>query len=368
MEAVGQLTGGVAHDFNNLLQALASCLQLVERRAGPSAPAVRPLVEAGRQAVERGARLVQQLMAFARRQALRPEPVDVRDRVLGMSELLARALRSNIAVDTRFAPDLWPVLADPTQLELALINLAVNARDAMPDGGRLWVEADNLPATAGAPGAGAVRVAVSDTGVGMPPEVLARAFEPFFTTKGVGQGSGLGLDQVYGFAKQSGGTVEIDSAPGRGATVTLILPRALGETAADGTGRPAVADGATRGARVLLVEDDPVVANVAAAALEELGYRVGRAASADEALPILAGPARVDLLFSDVVMPGRLSGVDLAREAQRLRPGLPVVLTTGYSEEVARGIGVRVLPKPYDIGALVEALETALADAAALAR
>jgi PAS domain S-box-containing protein len=367
MEAVGQLTGGVAHDFNNLLQAVSSCLQMVERRAGPSKEDLRPLIEAGQQAVERGAKLVRQLMAFARREALRPESVDVRDRVLGMSELLAQALRSNITLETDFAQDLWPVLVDPTQLELALINLAVNARDAMPDGGRLRVQVNNLPG--GGPTRGdTVRVSVSDTGAGMPAETLARAFEPFFTTKPVGHGSGLGLAQVYGFAQQSGGRVEIDTAIGRGTTVTLMLPRALKPSATRSTGTSTIAEDGTGDARVLLVEDDPAVASMVAASLRELGYDVAQAANADEALPLLDGGERVDVLISDVVMPGRLSGVDLVREVQRLRPDLPVVLATGYSEDAARAVGVRILLKPFPIRALVEAVEAALAQSGARPR
>ncbi len=380
MEAVGQLTGGVAHDFNNLLQALAGCLRMIERRA--PAPEVRSLVDAGRQAVDRGAKLVQQLMAFARRQALRPEPVDLRDRVLGMSELLSRALRGNIEVETEFAPGLWPVLVDPTQFELAVINLAVNARDAMPKGGRLRVEAANRPAApdaAGGPeragemgasemGAGdMVAVTVSDTGIGMTPEVLARAFEPFFTTKGVGEGSGLGLAQVYGFARQAGGSVILDSVPGAGTRVTLLLPRSLEAVTSPAPDGPPLPDRTSPGARVLLVEDDPVVASTVAAALEDAGYEVARVATADEAVPLLSSRARIDVLFSDVVMPGRLSGVDLMREARRLRPGLPTVLTTGYSEEVAKATGVRVLTKPYRVGDLIRTLEAAMAAARAAA-
>jgi signal transduction histidine kinase len=365
MEAVGQLTGGVAHDFNNLLQALTGCLQMIERRA--PTPQVQPLVEAGQQAIDRGARLVQQLMAFARRQNLQPEAVDVRDRILGMSELLARALRADISVETMSDPELWPVEVDPTQLELAIINLAVNARDAMPGGGRLRIETRNVPGSghAGGPGAGdpgagdMVRIGISDTGSGMEPEILARAFEPFFTTKEVGKGSGLGLAQVYGFARQSGGRVEIDSEPGRGTRVNLFLPRTAKPLAhAAPPGRPA--EGATRDLRVLLVEDDPIVGNMVAAALEDVGYRVVRTAQATEALAVLSSGGRVDLLFSDIVMPGEMSGLDLANEARRRRPGLPVVLTTGYSEEVARAEGVRVLRKPYRIAALVEILEAAL--------
>ncbi|WP_119679400.1 hybrid sensor histidine kinase/response regulator [Indioceanicola profundi] len=364
LEAVGQLTGGVAHDFNNLLQALGGCLTMIGRRT--EEPRVKPLLNAGQQAVQRGAKLVQQLMAFARRESLRPEPIDVRDRVLGMSGLLERALRADIGVSTTFGPDLWPVEVDPTQFELALINLAVNARDAMPTGGQLTIEAANVVLPPGNPIGLAgefVRLSVADTGEGMPAEVLAKAFDPFFTTKELGKGSGLGLAQVYGMARQTGGTARIESKVGRGTTVILWMRRSgtPARTAAAVSGSAAPIG---RGSgRVLLVEDDPVVASTIAAALEDVGYEVAHVATADEALPLLAGRARVDVLFSDVVMPGRLSGVDLAHEAQRLRPGLPVVLTTGYSEDVARAGGVQVLSKPYQVEDLLRALASALAAA-----
>ncbi|CAO3358361.1 ATP-binding protein [Azospirillum palustre] len=356
MEAMGQLTGGIAHDFNNLLQALSSCLQLVGRRA--KEPSIQPLLETGQQAIDRGAKLVQQLMAFARRQTLRPEPMDVRDRLLGMADLLTRAIRADITLETQVEPGLWPVEVDPTQFELAILNLAVNARDAMPEGGRLRVTARNRPAD-GASG-DLVQVTVSDTGTGMEAEVKARVFEPFFTTKEVGKGSGLGLAQVYGFTRQSSGRVEIDSAPGQGTAVSLFLPRTVKPVAAPAKERSLdTARGAGR--RLLLVEDDPIVGSMVAAALDEMGYAVLRAGNAEEALGLLNDRAlRIDILFSDVVMPGAMNGIDLAHTARRLRPGLPVVLTTGYSEDIARNEGVRVLPKPYRIGELAELLEAAL--------
>ncbi|CAO3409498.1 Multidomain signal transduction protein including CheB-like methylesterase, CheR-like methyltransferase and BaeS-like histidine kinase [Azospirillum largimobile] len=364
MEAVGQLTGGVAHDFNNLLQALSSCLTMIGRRTAE--PRVAPLLEAGMQAVDRGSKLVQQLMGFARRDSLRPEPIDLRDRVLAMAGLLERALRADIRVETRFAPDLRPIEVDPTQFELALINMAVNARDAMPQGGSLTIAAENATLGPGDPSGlegKFVRLSVSDTGTGMPPEVIAKAFDPFFTTKEVGKGSGLGLAQVYGLARQAGGTVWIDSRPGQGATITLLL-RASAQAPRASAPQVRIAAPRLDGARVLMVEDDPVVASSVSAALEDAGWIVLRAATADEALPILAGGERIDLLFSDVVMPGRLSGIDLCREALALRPGLPVVLTTGYSEDVARTEGIRVLSKPYRIDSLMQALHEALAGAA----
>lgn len=364
MEAVGQLTGGIAHDFNNLLQALSACLNMVGRRTAAD-PSLRPILEAGQQAVDRGAKLTQQLMTFARRQSLRPEPFDVRDRLLGMSGLIERALRADIEVRIEIGAGLWPIEADPTQSELAILNLAVNARDAMPGPGKLGISAANTPLVEDGPErltGDFVQVQVADTGTGMTPEVLARVFEPFFTTKEVGKGLGLGLSQVYGFCRQSGGAVRIDSRPGRGTTVTLILPRAAGAG-----GKRAERSSAdrlvTRGARVLMVEDDPLVTSTVVAALGELGYVVAHAATGDEALARLRAGETLDLLFTDVVMPGSVSGIDLAREAGRLRPGLPVVLATGYSEDVAGAAGLRVLPKPYRVEDLAAAIEAELARA-----
>ena len=363
-EALGQMTGGVAHDFNNLLQALSGCLHMIEKRA--EGTRIQPLVDAGRQAVDRGAKLVQQLMAFARRQALRPETVDLRDRILGTSELLNRALRADIRLEVDFATGLWPVEVDATQLELALLNLVVNARDAMPEGGVLTIRAANVTLTQGEPeglSGEFVRLTVSDTGTGMAAEVRARAFDPFFTTKEIGKGSGLGLSQVYGFARHSGGTAWIESEEGRGTTIGMLIRRS-GTAAPAASVEPAVAEaGASRvGGHVLVVEDDPIVALTVATALEDAGFTITRAGTADEAMPLLEAGG-FDLLFSDVVMPGSMSGVDLARTAQKLRPDLPVVLATGYSEEVARATGVMVLPKPYRIDHLVEVLDTLLTEA-----
>lgn len=365
MEAVGQLTGGVAHDFNNLLQALEGCLSMIGRRTGE--PQVHALLEAGQQAVGRGAKLVQQLMAFARRDSLRPESIGVRERVLAMSALLERALRADIALDLRFGDDLWPVEVDPTQFELAIINLAVNARDAMPGGGRLAVEAINAVLPHGDPRGVEgefLRLSVSDTGCGMPTAVAARAFEPFFTTKELGKGTGLGLAQVYGLAQQAGGTAWIDSAPGRGTTVHLLLRRSGMAPAATESTLPPVflppPDAARRNGCVLVVEDDPIVAMTVGTALEDAGFAVLSAANAEEALPFLSDDG-VDVLLSDVVMPGGMSGIDLAREARERRPGLPVILATGYSEDIARATGIPVLAKPYRIDDLVGRIDAILA-------
>lgn len=359
MEAIGQLTGGVAHDFNNLLQALSGCLNMVGRRVKD--PAVDRLLDAGHQAVDRGSKLTKQLMAFARRQALRPEPVDVRDALLGMSELLARALRADIALDIDLEPDIWVIEVDPTQLEMAVLNLVVNARDAMPNGGSLRIRAHNRAVASGNGPEGLtgefVEIDVTDDGSGMSPEILARAFEPFFTTKEIGKGSGLGLAQIYGFARQSGGAAQIESVSGQGTTVTLLLPRS---TKAPATPQAAPKPRNAAGGRILMVEDDSIVGGIMTAALEDLGYWVLRATTADEALGLLAGGADVNLLFTDVVMPGGRSGLDLARELHRLRPGLPTILTTGYSEDIGTGEGFRVLSKPYRTEELVEAIETEL--------
>ncbi len=365
MEAVGQLTGGVAHDFNNLLQALEGCLTMIGRRT--EEPQVHALLDAGQQAVGRGAKLVQQLMAFARRDSLRPEPIGVRDRVLAMSTLLERALRADIALDFRFGDDLWPVEVDPTQFELAIINLAVNARDAMPLGGGLTVAAVNTVLPHGDPRGlegDFLRLSVSDTGCGMPAAVAARAFEPFFTTKELGKGTGLGLAQVYGLARQAGGSAWIDSAPGRGTTVHLLLRRSgVAPAAVEPTPSPPTPpppDGQRRSGCVLVVEDDPIVAMTVGTALEDAGFAVLSAATAEEALPFLSDD-RVDVLLSDVVMPGGMSGIDLAREARERRPRLPVILATGYSEEIARATGIPILAKPYRIDELVGRIDAILA-------
>ncbi|HYC02607.1 MAG TPA: ATP-binding protein [Azospirillaceae bacterium] len=351
MEAIGQLTGGVAHDFNNLLQALTSCLSMLRRRTGD--PSLAPLFDAGQQAVDRGAKLTQQLLAFARRQALRPEAVDVRDRLLGMSELLARALRADIRLELDLEPGLWPVEVDPTQFELAILNLAVNARDAMPTGGLLRLEGRNFPADDGH-AAGRVEITVRDTGTGMTKEVADRVFEPFFTTKGVGKGTGLGLSQVYGFANQSNGTVRLDTAPGKGTAVVLTLPRTTSIPGAVQAMAEVTQD--LPGGRVLLVEDDPVVGAVLAATLEDLGYAVTWSKTADEAAALLARGGMADLLLTDMVMPGQMTGLDLAREARRLRPGMPVLMMTGYSEAAAAMGEFPVLTKPYQLDTLASAL------------
>jgi signal transduction histidine kinase/CheY-like chemotaxis protein len=365
IEAVGRLTGGVAHDFNNLLMVIAGGLEMLEHQADPARR--RRLVDGMRQAAQRGAGLTRQLLAFSRRSALKPEAVDLQLQIGSMGEILDRSLRGDVHVELHLAADLWPVAVDPAELELVILNLAVNARDAMPNGGVIQIRAENAPGLReGALAGDFVRLSVVDQGTGMTDEVKAHVFEPFYTTKDIGHGSGLGLAQVHGFAVQSGGAVQIDSELGRGSTVTLLLPRSH-EVPAGIEPHPdspsAGAAPAPRTGSVLVVEDDDEVAALVTEMLQHLGYEVTRAASAAAALGALANGRSVDLVFSDVMMPGGMNGVDLAREIHRRRRDLPVVLTSGYAEaarESAAAEGVRVLPKPYRLDELAAALATAV--------
>jgi signal transduction histidine kinase len=341
MEAIGQLVGGVAHDFNNLLTVVLSGLRLMERNPDPARR--QSTTEAMRQAVERGAGLTRQLLAFARRQTLTPEVIDVGARLVGMRNLLERSLRADILVDFRVAPDLWPVKSDPTQLELAILNLAVNARDAMPKGGVLTISADNLSSANGE----FVTVIVRDTGMGMSEEVRKRVFEPYFTTKQAGQGTGLGLAQVYGIVTQSGGTVRIESRENKGTSVILSLPRSLEPVPAAAPEREGVSSHTLDGKTVLIVEDDDAVANVVEALAREVNCLPTRASSADAALAILQQGRRFDLIFSDIVMPGEMNGLELAQEIDRRFPGTPIILTTGYSGSADVANRYPVLRKPY---------------------
>ena len=368
MEAMGQLTGGVAHDFNNLLMVASSGIDLLDRTTDP---ARRERLRQGvRQAIDRGASLTQQLLAFSRRTPLKPEVVDIGARLAGMHALLDRSLRENVKVEIKLPDDLWRVEVDASQLEVAVLNIAINARDAMPEGGTITIEARNEPS--GRPdGAGdIVRLAIRDTGVGVAPEMLSRLFEPFFTTKAVGKGTGLGLSQVYGFARASGGEAGVDSKLGEGTTVWLRMPRTTKALAAEpNVLAPRKLEPAGRH-RVLLVEDDDSVAQLVEEMLRELGYEVARASDALAALALLSKDGAFDLVFSDMVMPGDMGGLDLARDISRLRPSLPVILTTGYSAAAAAATteGRRVLIKPYRIEALAAELDTALSGAARSAR
>ena len=361
MEAIGRLTGGIAHDFNNLLMVASSGIELLDRTDDPKR---RQTLSAGiKQAVERGAALTRQLLAFARRAPLRAEVLDARAHIDGLRFLLERSLREDIEVVLDLPADLWPIEADRGELELALLNLAVNARDAMPQGGRLIISACNLEAAEGMGEMVCLRIA--DTGTGMPGSVAARVFEPFFTTKEVGRGTGLGLSQVYGFVKSSGGEISVESREGQGTTFTLCFPR-TDKTPTQASIQPAPADGRARprdfSGRLLLVEDDEAVAAGVGHMLDDLGYSHVRVASAAEALAMLEEDPRFDMVFSDMVMPGGMDGLGLAQEVRRRMPGTPVLLTTGFSEaaSAATGEAFRLLPKPYGIDSLSEALAATL--------
>lgn len=363
IEAIGQLTGGIAHDFNNLLMVISGGLQMLQRNIDPTKRA--RLMDGMQQAAQRGAGLTKQLLAFSRRQELKPEPVNLKRQIGGMQELLDRSLRGDVHVVFEFAENLWPVEVDPGELELVVLNLAVNARDAMPNGGTITVLAQNIDCPGEAPTGDRVRLAVVDTGTGMSPEVQARVFEPFFTTKDVGKGSGLGLAQVHGFAQQSGGSIEIQSVMGSGTTVSLLLPRSFKQPGKDNhhlVGFNTIRHEAASEGAVLLVEDDDEVAALVSEMLGQIGYDVTRVASASAALGALANGRAVDILFSDVMMPGGMNGVQLAREVHARRVGLPILLTSGYAEAAAPAAeaeGVRILPKPYRIEELALALQQA---------
>ncbi len=355
MKAVGQLTGGLAHDFNNLLTIIIGNLAVLQEEAGGDS-SVQSLISPALDAARRGARLVQRLLAFARQHPLQVKPVDVGALVWGMEDLLRQTLGAAIDIEFRVAGTVWPVRADPHQFENAVLNLAINGRDAMPEGGRLTVTVDNATFDDGyaarrpdaAPGDYVV-VAVSDTGAGMAAEVLERAFEPFFTTKEVGKGSGMGLAMVYGFVRQSGGHVVIDSRPGAGTTVRLCLPRASAqaEPAPGPVGREAVPGGRET---VLVVEDDAGVRAFVAGALRELGYSVRTAPNGHTALALLS-EIGADLLLSDVMMPGGMSGLQLAEAARKRFPELKILLMSGYPDDATgRGGPAAALPligKPF---------------------
>ena len=364
MEAVGQLTGGIAHDFNNMLQAISGILDLMQRRIGQGrADEAGQFVDAGRQTVARAAALTHRLLAFARRQALQPRAVAPDDLIAGMADLIRRTTGPGIALELDMGAGAWAVLCDPNQLESGLLNLAINARDAMPEGGRLVIGRQDVclsqPDVSGQEGARPgdyVEISVADTGVGMDEATQARAFEPFFTTKPFGQGTGLGLSQLYGFVRQSGGVVRLDSAPGRGTVVRLYLPRHERARGQEEAPAPrAEPRQANVGEAVLLVEDEDGVRAVAAEHLRELGYTVREAANGVEALSLLRSDARVDVLVTDVGLPGGLNGREVADAARERRPGLPVLFITGYAAGALDGklaSGMEVVGKPFELDAL----------------
>lgn len=367
MEAVGQLTGGVAHDFNNLLTAILGSLSLLERHV-EDGPRPRRLLETARTAVRRGADLSQRLLAFSRKQPLRTVPVDANELLRETAPLVRRAAGESIGLELDLAPDLPLCRADASQLQAAVLNLAINARDAMLREGHLIISTGlrNLDATdlvandEASPGA-FVEVSVEDTGHGMAPEVLTRAFEPFFTTKEVGKGTGLGLSQVYGFARQLGGHVTIDSAPGRGTRVTIFLPVAGAEDEVAEQAPPPGNEMPQAGVRgtVLVVEDDPEVLGTTAEVLQDGGWRVLTARDGQEALATLETEGEaLDIVLSDIVMPGGMSGTDLAAETQRRWPNVRILLTSGYPGSFRQGLPrwVDLLPKPYGHAELLSRL------------
>jgi two-component system, NtrC family, sensor kinase len=362
LEAIGQLTGGVAHDFNNLLMIVSGSAERLRRDL--TSEKHRRLLDMIMNATARGESLTRQLLAFSRRQMLTPAVIDLRQRLPELRDMLTRSLRDDITTEVVLPEESCAVKVDPSELELALLNLAVNARDAMPNGGTLTITVQPVVLEGRATEEGLrgdfVAIGVADTGSGIAPDILSHVFEPFFTTKEVGKGTGLGLSQVYGFAKQSGGTATVTSTVGRGTAITLYLPRTQ-ELPAPSTA-PTKAEAAPRRAgTVLVVEDSPEVAEVATAYFQQLGYMVKQVASANEALELLAKDEKIDLVFSDILMPGGMNGLELGHAIRRRYPAMPVLLATGYSDSVRDAVeqGLIVLQKPFDLAALEQALREA---------
>ena len=363
MEAVGQLTGGIAHDFNNMLAVIMSAVSLTKKRLKAGNTDVDGLLDGAFDGAERAARLTQRLLAFSRQQPLDPQPISANKFVSGMTDLLERTLGETIIVETVLGGGLWRGHADPSQLENAILNLAVNARDAMPDGGRLTLETANVDlddayarANVEVKAGQYVMIAVTDTGSGMPPEVIERAFDPFYTTKPTGAGTGLGLSQVFGFVKQSGGHVKIYSELGQGTTVKVYLPRYFGaEEEAKAAPAPppldlSLPDGC---GTILLVEDEPRLRELTATGLRDLGYMVIEASNGAHALTLLEAHSEIGCIFTDIVMP-EMTGRQLVDEARKRRPEVRVLYTTGYTRNavVHNGVldpGVNFLPKPFTL-------------------
>jgi len=361
LEAIGQLTGGVAHDFNNLLMIVSGTVQRLRRHLTDDTQ--KQLLDTITNATQRGESLTRQLLAFSRRQMLQPGVIDLAERLPEIKDMLSRSLRGDIDIRLGIPRRPCAVKVDPSELELALLNLAVNARDAMPSGGTLTITAKPVslrgkPAEEGLNGE-FVALRIADTGTGIPPDVLPHVFEPFFTTKEVGKGTGLGLSQVYGFARQSGGAATITTSR-RGTAVTLLLPRTW-EAAAQPGPQAAAAGVAPRAGTVLLVEDNAEVAEVGQAYLEQLGYQVVHAARGQAGLDLIEREDNIDVVFSDILMPGGMNGVDMAHIVRRRFPGIAVLLTTGYSSSAQDAVrqGFEVLQKPYDLAALQRALREA---------
>ncbi len=364
LEAVGRLTGGVAHDFNNLLQVVSANLELLRPLAEAGGETALRRHQAALDGVQRGAILTRSLLAFARKQPLEPKVLDTATTIADAAELLRQTLGETVVIETCLEAGLWNIYADRLQLQNALLNLAVNARDAMPGGGRLTLTATNAGLDPDEAIAGEyVCIAVADTGTGMPPDLLEHVFEPFFTTKEQGKGTGLGLAQVYGFMRQSGGHARIGSRLGKGTTVSLYLPRDHAEAAASPAASEADAIGGHE--TILVVEDDLHVRDGVVALLESLGYRTQLAATATEALALMHAGVPIDLIFTDVVMPGPLSSIELIRQAHIVRPQLPVLFTSGYTENAIvhdgrLDAGLHLLSKPYNRDELARKLRALL--------
>jgi signal transduction histidine kinase/ActR/RegA family two-component response regulator len=362
MEAIGQLTGGIAHDFNNILMIVSGHAEMLRRRVAEP-KALRGL-DAIERAIRRGENLTRQLLTFARRQPLSAAVVDLKERIEAVRDMLGSSLRGNIALVVNVPADTWPVEIDVAEFELALLNVAVNARDAMAEGGTLSVAARNVggvPGRTEGPLAGdCVELTLGDTGAGIPPDVLPRIFDPFFTTKAVGKGTGLGLSQVYGFVRQSGGAIAAKSELGRGSTITMWLPRSRAAKSSKPEARETTGT-ASVGGTILVVEDNREVADVTMTLLEQLGYRVLRAENAADALETLRGSATIDLVFSDIVMPGGMNGIHLAQEVSEHHPAIRVLLTTGYSDMAAAAeTRYRILRKPFEVPGLERAVRDAM--------
>ncbi|GJE05115.1 Sensor histidine kinase RcsC [Methylobacterium jeotgali] len=374
MEAVGQLTGGLAHDFNNLLAGISGSLELIQTRLSQGRiNDIERYMTAAQGAARRAAALTHRLLAFSRRQTLAPKPTNVNALVEGMLDLIQRTVGPSVQVQTVGLAGLWPALVDPSQLENALLNLCINARDAMPEGGRIVIETSNrwidaqVARRQDMPEGEYLSLSVSDTGTGMPPEVIAKAFDPFFTTKPLGQGTGLGLSMIYGFAKQSGGQVRIHSTVGEGTTVSVYLPRHQGEAARDeALPRGGLLPVAGAGETVLVVDDEPSVRMLVTDVLGELGYTAVEAADAAGGLRVLQSGARIDLLVTDVGLPGGLNGRQMADAARATRPDLKVLFITGYAENalLTNGQlepGMAVLTKPFAVDALATRIREMIA-------
>ena len=377
MEAVGQLTGGLAHDFNNLLAGISGSLELVQARISQGRLAdVDRYVVAAQGAAKRAAALTHRLLAFSRRQTLDPKPTAVNALIMGMEDLIRRTVGPGITVESVAAGGVWNVLVDPNQLENALLNLCINARDAMPGGGRLVIETSNCRFDAtearerDLPPGEYVSLSVSDDGTGMPADVVAKAFDPFFTTKPIGVGTGLGLSMIYGFARQSGGQARIRSQVGEGTVVTLHLPRHLGDTEG-AAARPEALDPpkAEAGETVLVIDDEPLVRMLVVDILEELGYAALEAGDGPGGLKILRSNSRIDLLVTDVGLPNGMNGRQVADAARELRPGLKVLFVTGYAENAVLGQGnlernMHVVTKPFVMEELGRKIRSIISDPA----